>query len=152
MAAFVHAPIVRPYQSSFTSALRKPVDSERLTAGKPIPIICDRISRDFERGLSFRSLGKRYVGIGVEVLESVLRDRLRSLESAMRTAGVVVAAMLGLAVGLEAIEAAMGTGAPVERAFRTRSRRSRRGRNESAVCEMAEFSQVMARAGFGMVA
>jgi hypothetical protein len=136
MAASAHIRILPPVERTIDPVRRKPVESKANPGGnRPIEVVCDRIVRDWERGVTLRSLGKMYE-LRVESLEGILRDRLRALESAMRKAGVAAICLLGLAVGVDAMDGAWNAGAPVARAFRVRSRRSRR--DEAVTIEVEE--------------
>jgi hypothetical protein len=84
--------------------------------------------------------------VPVELWLRNLERRVVAIELAMRRAGVAIACLLMTCVALEFIEAASGYSEPsVERAFRSRSRRSRRRRDDSAAIEAGEHEANLLR-------
>jgi hypothetical protein len=133
----------------------KTVEGTGDLGGNRLPIACvqDRIVRDFERGLSLRAIGREYVGVGVAAVEVILRERLRTLEAAVRRSGMAATMLLCCALGLDAFAYVVWGDAPaVERSFRVRGRRSRRRRDEASHHEVAEGLQNGLRVDRGAVA
>ncbi len=130
---------------------RKPMQSAALSGGiecsRPIELVCDRIVRDFERGVSLRSLGKMYQQ-PVLTLEGILRDRLRLLEASLRRAGVAAAATACLLVCVsisDVWEASQNDQAAISRAFRKTGRARKRGLEDSScLIELRQGGEVAA--------
>jgi hypothetical protein len=140
-----------PSGKSGNTIPRKPVERARLFSSKrPIGPVSERVVIDFERGVSLHSLGILY-RTRVDTLQGVLREtmvasrqRIRTLEAAVRRAGLVVAmGLLGL-MGIDAWDAAAGCDAvEIQRAFR--ARRGRRRGLEDGCPEVVEFARADVR-------
>lgn len=141
-ASACHAPSVEGSGSPVNRGPRKPVDSARTMAGRraaewrPIPAVCEAVAYDFARGLDLRSIGKRYVGLGKDAIETILRDYVR----AARRAGLAVSATACLLIGIavrDVWEAGRGDEVAMERSFRKRGRSRKRGLEDgSCLIEM----------------
>lgn len=148
MATALHVPHPRTTSAETGRTARQAADITRQRAGiRPVlPVVGERICRDFERGLSLRSLGKRWPGLGVATLEEILRVRLRELEAAVRRAGVVTAATACLLMGVSLADVCgLRPEAPMERSFHKCGRARKRGLEDSScLIELRETAGVAA--------
>jgi hypothetical protein len=112
-----------------------------------LPIVQDRMVRDFERGVRIRSLASIYQ-VRVAEMEGILRRRLRELEAAVRRAGSAAVATMLVLVGVsvaDLYEAAAGEVPGVERGFRRSGRARKRGLEDG--CELIELRQMVSAGG-----
>jgi hypothetical protein len=127
------------------------VDSTRHVSRRPIDLVCERIWRDWVRGVSQRSLQKMYTLTSV-ALDDVLREQAQEISRAARAAAARIAVVLIAVVGAGACQPVIeAEAARVARAFR-RTRRSRRRGLEDGSAESVEHARAQLRTiGGGLV-
>lgn len=146
-----------------TKARKVAEKKQRFASNRPIDAVCERIITNIEQGWTYRSVLSEYtlrvealwgaVTWGIRRLRAEnreLRARVRSLEMAMRQAGMAVAATACLVIGIsinDAWRAAVTDDSnSMERSFkRKRGRSRRRGLEDStAQVQIRQFTPAAA--------
>jgi hypothetical protein len=113
----------------------QPVPSKKSYSSHPpqIPVVCQRIGRDWLRGVKETSLSIMY-RLTREAVENILREQARLMTAALRHAGAATAMVLVGLCTYDAHEAVVHDDQhAMDRAFRGRGRKGRRRGLEDAL-------------------